>query len=866
MSRSFREQDPVLLVDGTSLVYRAFFAISNLTAPDGRPTNAVYGFTNMLLRLLEDSECDCIVVAFDRGKPRYRLEVYPDYKGHRPEMPSDLRPQFDLVREVLDGLGVPRIEIDGVEADDIIGTMARRLSQRGRRSIVVTGDKDLLQLVSEDVEVRLTRRGITEMETYDLKRVRSEYGVEPRDLVDVKALMGDSSDNVPGVPGVGEKTALKLVRNVGSLEEILKKPELAGGKAIPARLRENEDQARMSRVLVEVRSDIDMDLDVEGLRPPEIDKKALGAILSDLGFTRLLERFDIEVEGNHAESIPLDERCATDWVESGEVADLGGRLAIDWWYEDDGSLRVAFATDSDSGILFAGESEGVGIAASQLFDSPSLEIVGEELGELLARLRVDRPRAELFDVQLAAYLLDPARSSYPLDTLSRSYLESSLTSEGGDGDSGARLDVLFRLRDVLETELRALELWELFSEIERPLLPILVRMRLNGIGVDRDILAEQGEELRERIEEVERRIWERAGHEFNVNSPKQLGEVLFEEMGLPVIKKTKTGYSTDAEVLGQLSVDHPIADDMLEYRSLVKLRGYVSGLSSEIDPDTGRIHSTFHQAVTATGRLSSSDPNLQNIPIREETGRRLRRAFVAPRGHSLLAADYSQIELRVLAHFSEDETLMEAFRNDEDIHLRTASEVFDVPVEEVSSDLRNAAKAVNFGIIYGISAFGLSRNLKIDPERAEEYIDGYLKRLPGVRRYMENVVERAREDGYVRTLFGRIRYLPELHHRVYHRRAFAERMALNTPIQGTAADIIKKAMVALEDEVGSRGEKLLLQVHDELIWEVVDSEIDSFAARAKQTMEAAAKLEVPLKVDFKAGSNWYDMKKLEVED
>ncbi|MFO7942289.1 MAG: DNA polymerase I [Bacillota bacterium] len=865
MSCSSQESDPVLLVDGTSLVYRAFFAISNLTAPDGRPTNAVYGFTNMLLRLIEDSECDCIVVAFDRGEPSYRLEVYPDYKGHRPEMPADLRPQFDMVREVLDGLGIPRIEIDGVEADDIIGTMARRLSESGRRSVVVTGDKDLLQLVSDDIEVRLTRRGITEMENYDLQRVRSEYGVEPRELIDVKALMGDSSDNVPGVPGVGEKTALKLVKKIGSLEEVLERPEMAGGKAIPARLRENADRARMSRVLVEIHTDIETDLDVEGLRPPEIDREALGKVLSDLGFERLLERLDIEIEGDHAESVPLEERSATDWMESGEVDALQGRLAVDWWSDDDDALRIAFAADSDSGVLLSGESEDVADAAAELLDSPPLEMVGHELGEFLARVGVGRPRADLFDVELAAYLLDPARSSYPLDTLSRSYLESSLTSGEGEEGAGTRLDVLLGLRDVLETELRALEVWELFSEIERPLLPILARMRLNGITVDRDILAAQGEELRERIEEVEQKIWERAGHEFNVSSPKQLGEVLFEEMELPVIKKTKTGYSTDAEVLGQLSVDHPIADDVLEYRSLVKLRGYVSGLSSEIDPDTGRIHSTFHQAVTATGRLSSSDPNLQNIPIREETGRRLRRAFVAPEGQALLAADYSQIELRVLAHFSEDRTLIESFTNDEDIHRRTASEVFDVPMDEVTSDLRNAAKAVNFGIIYGISAFGLSRNLKIDPDRAQEYIDGYLERLPGVRRYMDDVVDRAREDGYVRTLFGRIRYLPEINHRVYHRRAFAERMALNTPIQGTAADIIKKAMVALEGDAGAHGEKLLLQVHDELIWEVPESRVDSLASRAKETMEAAADLAVPLKVDFKSGPNWYDLQRLEVE-
>ncbi len=857
--------EPVLLVDGTSLVYRAFFAISGLTAPDGRPTNAVYGFTNMILKLLEDTECRSIVVAFDRGAPKYRLDVYPDYKGHRPTMPEELRPQFDMVKDVLDGLGIPRIEVDGVEADDIIGTMARRLAERGDKVVLVTGDKDLLQLVDEDVEVRLTRRGITQMDVYDLQRVREEYGIDPRMLIDMKALMGDSSDNVPGVPGIGEKTALKLVKNVGPLEDVLADPGRAGGKVIPERLREHAEQARMSRVLVEIHTDLDLDLDLADLHSPEIDGDRLGPVLEDLGFNNLLQRLDVEAADSTAKAVDLETVDATRWISDVPREYRDGDVMVHWSISGDGSPRLALAADESGGVTLRGDAGELSAALEDLLGRPQVKVVGHGMGEMLHWARIRSPEAKLFDVELAAYLLDPSRSSYPLDSLVRGYLDASLPTGEDGGDAGHILWALGKLASALEAELESTDLLSpLFEEIEMPLLPILVRMRLNGIGVDPGILREQGEAIEERISELQAEIWRRAGREFNVSSSKQLGEVLFEEMGLPVIRKTKTGYSADAEVLGQLAVEHPIAADVLGYRSLVKLRGYVSGLLGAMDPETGRIHSTFHQSVTATGRLSSSDPNLQNIPIREETGRRLRRAFVATEGKILVAADYSQIELRILAHLCGDETLTEAFLTGEDIHRRTASEVFDVPMDEVTPDLRNAAKEVNFGIIYGMSAFGLSKSLKISPEEAGEYIDGYLERLPGVKDYMERVVAEARESGYVRTVFGRIRYLPELHHRVYHRRMFAERMALNTPIQGTAADIIKKAMVDLEEDAGVDGESLLLQVHDELIWEVPRDAADSLAARAKDTMEQAASLGVPLRVDVKMGENWYDMRPVEV--
>ena len=870
MSNASCDGGPVLLVDGTSLVYRAFFAISGLTAPDGRPTNAVYGFTNMLLRLLEDSECEAIVVAFDRGAPQYRLDIYPDYKGHRPEMPEELRPQFDMVREVLDGLGVPRIEIDGVEADDILGTLARQVSEAGRRAILVSGDKDLLQLISDRTEVHLTRRGITQMETYDLARIREEYGVEPPMLIDVKGLMGDSSDNIPGVPGIGEKTALKLVKNIGGLEAVLADPDRAGGKAVPKRLREHAEDARMSRILAEIHTDIPLDFDLESLAPPEMDESDLAKTLGQLGFTALLERLGVETSPETLPGVDLGAVEPSTWSEGlpGEFAE--GDVAVDWRPDGEGLAYLAVSADPESGVLLRPEPGAMRAALEQLFSGEGRRVVGCDLGELLAWAGVREPVADLLDLQLAAYLLDPSRSSYPLESLAATYLETALPpdSEPEEARIGARLAAVALLGPALEGELAAAGLKDpLFDEIETPLIPILARMRIDGIAVDPDTLREQGESIEERIEAVQGDIWEIVGREFNVSSSKQLGEVLFEEMGLPVIRKTKTGYSADAEVLGQLSVDYPVAGMVLEYRSLVKLRGYVSGLLGEIDPETGRIHTTFHQVVAATGRLSSSDPNLQNIPIREETGRRLRRAFVAPEDHVLLAADYSQIELRILAHLSEDETLTDAFNRGEDIHRRTASEVFGVPMDEVDGRLRNAAKEVNFGIIYGISGFGLARSLKIDPAEAQEYIDGYLERMPGVQRYMEDVVVEARERGYVRTMFGRIRYLPDLHHRVYHRRMFAERMALNTPIQGAAADIIKKAMVQLEGDRYApvvEGARLLLQVHDELIWEVPREGAEDLARRARRIMEAATDLLVPLQVDLKSGSNWYDMQPMEV--
>jgi len=866
-----RDRSTVLLVDGTSLVYRAFFAISNLTAPDGRPTNAVYGFINMILRLIEDAEGDRIIVAFDRGAPRYRLEVYPDYKGHRPEMPEDLRPQFDLVKQVLDGFGIPRVEVDGVEADDILGTLARRLEALRIPARLVTGDKDLLQLVTEYVEVALTRRGITEMDIYDLDRVREEYGVEPPMLVDVKALMGDTSDNIPGVPGIGEKTALKLVKNIGKVEEVLAEPERAGGKVIPERLREHVDAVRVSRTLAEIHTDIPLDLDVQDLDTPTPDADVLADTLSVLGFTQILKRLDLRGRGCDLEPIPVEQ------VEEGRGLPPGGvdpgdvHLSLDYGWDGENVSHIAIAQDATKGLLFEAESHDLRSLVRELVGRKDIKIAGHALGRILAWAHVDHPEASLFDAELAAYLLDPARSSYPLEDLAPRYLETSALSAQDHEDAprdrvGLRLLVLRQLPEKLWTEMKALGLDSpLFTDIEMPLVPILARMKIHGIIVDPDVLIQQDEALQERLNTLQSEIWELAGREFNVSSPKQLGQVLFDELELPVIKRTKTGYSTDADVLGQLVPKYPIAGLVLEYRSLAKLRGYVSGLLDHIDPETGRIHTTFHQVVTATGRLSSADPNLQNIPIREATGRKLRRAFMAPPGKVLVAADYSQIELRILAHFSCDETLVQAFAEKQDIHRRTASEVFGVAMADVTAEMRTAAKEVNFGIMYGMSGFGLSQSLQIPPDEAQRYIDEYLARMPGVKRYMDRTVEKAREQGYVSTLFGRIRYLPDLHHRVYHRRRLAERMALNTPIQGTAADIIKKAMVDLEVSSGEQDELLLLQVHDELIWEVPEDLAISLAARVRATMENTTALRVPMQVDVKVGPNWFDMRPLDVD-
>ncbi len=883
-----RSDDVVIMIDGTGLMYRAFYAIRGLTGPGGEPTNAAYGFTNMLLRLIDDYEPGYMAVAFDTGRPEYRLEKYPEYKGHRPDMPDDLRPQFDYAREVLLAMGIPSLEIEGVEADDVIGTVAARFASEGRDVLIVTGDRDFLQLVSPEVGVLLTRRGITSMDLYDRERIEEELELPPERLADLKGLMGDSSDNIPGVPGVGEKTGIRLLREFGTLEETLQNTDRVWGKKLPESLRENAQLARLSKELATIRRDIPVDISLQDCRMGDRDDQELAEALRRLGFNSIVKRLgldDLPRKVSEGEAIRAMEVLQED-APLPDIAD-GSDVVLDWVFSSEGehpsgplylslnlsSSGCAYTVDNTDG----GRESSVRGLLQRIAGIRGGRIVGHHFKPLLVWAGLEAAASPLFDIKIAAYLLEPARSSYPLQSLGYAYLGAPVPADEdvplGDGEdlaafTSARLEAMQQLTSALETELHVAGLAPLFADVEIPLIPILAAMQRRGIRVDEQILMRQGEELDARTGELQRKIWEAAGEEFNINSPKQLGVILFEKLGLDVIKRTKTGPSTDSEVLRQLAAEHELPRMVLQYRNLVKLKGtYVSGLLKQIDEGTGRIHTTFKQCVTATGRLSSADPNLQNIPIRDEEGRLLRRAFVAEPGWDLVAADYSQIELRILAHLAGDQKLIEAFSQGEDIHSRTAAEVFGVPPGEVTKEMRSAAKAVNFGIIYGISGYGLSRSLDIDPTESQKYIDDYLDRLPGVRDYFEGVISEARRDGYVRTLMGRIRHLGEINDRVWHRRRFAERAAMNTPIQGTAADIMKKAMIDVSAALEQADIRcnMLLQVHDELIWEVQRSQVRQLCALVRDVMERSTVLDVPLKVDLKTGSNWYDMRAVDVQ-
>lgn len=893
------------LVDGHSLLHRAYFALPALTNSEGQPTQAVYGFLTMLFRLLEDERPSHLAVALDRPGPTFRDAIYQDYKAHRPSMADDLRSQEPLLERSLELLRVPVLSMPGYEADDIIGTASRKAAGLGFDVLIVTGDRDAYQLVDDRVHVLMTKKGISEMERLDLAAVRERYGVEPPQLVDVKGLAGDTSDNIPGIPGIGEKTALGLIRQFGSLEEALARAGEAGGKRLPALLVAYADQARLSKRLARIDREAPIDPDWEDCRldlPPEEDVRPFFLAME---FKNLLRRYPMvrsRTAGGRADeaaapvgTAPTDGAAAAVPPPSGGAAETPAFQRA----EGDGDWRRALAglaTEHSAGTLAVAfeavpgaitptrperlaVAGGAGIVAGP---TPSWDTLGPLAGADVAKAghgvkRLGAAAAYAgqpwdgwaFDTELAAYLLDPGRGSYPLDDLCRRFLDADLAAAGKDDPAelkeralAAQAAAVARLVAPMEAELAAMDLLPLFRDLEMPLVPVLARLEAHGVCVDRHALAELGREFTARLQELEREIHELAGGPFNINSTQQLREVLFDRLGLQPLRKTKTGFSTDADTLEALGDQHPLPAKILEFRGLAKLQGtYVVGLAERIDPRTGRIHTTMAQTVAATGRLSSIDPNLQNIPVRDEVGRRLRRAFVAPPGHVLVAVDYSQIELRLLAHFSRDERLVEAFRSGADIHRQTAAEVMGVAPEDVTPAMRNAAKAVNFGIVYGISDFGLSRNLGVSQEEAHDFIRRYFERYPGVRRYLDDAVREARERGFVRTLFGRIRHLPEIQSRNYARRQYAERTAMNTPLQGTAADLIKIAMLRADRALRESGlaARMVLQVHDELIFEAPEGEARAVADLAVQAMSGAADLLVPLVAEAKSGRDWYAM-------
>lgn len=842
----------LMILDGNSIVNRAFYGVRMLNAPDGTPSNAVYGFTAILQRLLEEQKPEAVCVAFDLKAPTFRHLEYDAYKAQRKPMPEELAVQIPILKELLDAMGIRRYELEGYEADDILGTAAAVCQREGWDCAIVTGDKDSLQLISAGTTVCnvKTRMGQTETINYTPALFREEYGFEPERMVDLKALMGDSSDNIPGVPGVGEKTALDLIRRYGTIDNIYAGLDSLDIKAgVRKKLKEGEESARKSYWLATIARDIPIHFVPEENLWNRDYQPSLYPLMKRLGFSKFIEKWGLEPDSAPAGGAPAG-------MERIDAPDAGLlRRAIEK------AERVAVLPVEGLDSLEICDGERVYTAAwnslgeeynplLRLLFGPKTKKIGQNVKDLIGLLLKEGLPAEgfIFDTALAGYLLDATGSDYSPQRLSARWL-------GGE-QSGA--EALYHLCGVLDGKLKELKMDELYYSIELPLCRVLADMEQAGFFVDRKALYEFGESLNGDIARLQEAIWGHAGHEFNINSPKQLGEVLFDQLMLPSGKKTKTGWSTNADVLEKLRGKHPIIEQVLEFRMLAKLKStYADGLLKVISPD-GRIHTSFQMTVTATGRLSSTEPNLQNIPVRRALGAQIRKMFVAAPGMTLVDADYSQIELRLLAHISGDETMREAFLSGEDFHSVTASKVFNVPLSEVTPTLRSRAKAVNFGIVYGISAFSLAQDIGVWPSEAKTYMDAYMEKYHGVRDYMKNIVAQAREDGYVSTLFGRRRELPELKSSNFNMRSFGERVALNMPIQGTAADIIKLAMVNVQKRLSAEGMKsrLILQVHDELIVECPEGEADKAAEILRQEMENAVSLAVPLTVDVHAGHSW----------
>lgn len=871
------KQKRFLVLDGSSLIFRAFYALPGLSDSYGQPTGAIFGFSNMLTKLMAEQQPDLMVLAFDKSRHTFRTERYADYKGTRDKTPEELLSQFPLLREFAANMGIPFLEKDNYEADDIIGTLATQAAAKGYDVRVITGDRDALQLVRPNLRVLLTKKGISEIKDYDTAAFEEEYGFEPLKLIDLKGLMGDTSDNIPGVPGVGPKTASKLLLAYGSVENVLAHVGEVSGKKLKENLQTYADQARLSKELATIELHVpDLAFAEEDYRiQPDMEKMQAFCDDHELravwrNFERLYGPAELALDLDGGENGAAAQDLSYDlWDEAAvKTAAKASYLAVSGIF----SGLVPFASLEGLAVVAGPDAEKAGFVARDSAAFPALLhlLESDQQAVVFGLKRYDqaglRGQKAFFDVELAAYLLEPERSKYALSELSQKYLQEAAPESFNDEKVQAvwEAKAISRLYPLLGAKLEEEKLTHLMDTIELPLVEVLAAMEQNGVYVNRAHLAEKTEEVAGRLQKIEAAIYEMAGHDFNLNSPKQLGVVLFEELGLPVRKKTKTGYSTNAEVLESLRLEHPIIEQILAYRLWSKLKStYLDGIAGLIRTDTGRIHTSFNQTVTATGRLSSSDPNLQNIPVRTEEGRMIRAIFEPGEGYDyLLSADYSQIELRLLAHMSGDENFIDAFKRGQDIHARTAAEVFGIPLDEVTPELRRHAKAVNFGIVYGISDFGLARNLHISRKEAGDYISRYFTRYPGVRAFMDKVVAEAHETGYVTTMFGRRRELPAIKSRNFNQRMLAERMAMNTPIQGTAADVIKLAMIAAYRKLREAGVKsrILLQVHDELVLEVKESEIETVQAILHEAMEHVVSLSVPLSIDVHWGRNWAEAK------
>jgi DNA polymerase I len=872
--------DRLLLLDGHSLAYRAFFALpTTLVTSTGQVTNAVYGFTSMLIKLLTEQKTDRIGVAFDVGAPTVRLAEYSEYKAGRAETPAEFSSQLGLLREVLAALRVPVFEVREHEADDVLATLARRASEQGLETMIVTADRDFLQLVRPGVGVLFNRKGISDMTLYDTDAVVARFGLPPEKLRDFVALKGDPSDNLPSVPGVGDKTASALVARFGSVEglyEHLDEVPQKLRKVVPA-LTEAREQVLRNKRLATLQDELPLEVDPAEIRMGRWDQEEIRKLFLSLEFRSLLERLaDVRREPVPAAASEFVARVGvgTDLDRIAKAAREGARVAV---ASAPGSPGVALAISDDEAVWL--DDAG---AAAELLADPAVPKVAHDAKEIaVARLRAGGSFAGLsFDTKIAAYLLDPAPGRYELDELSVRYLDRELPSAKPPGEGGQlSLDVeesggaeaasahaaaLLPLADRLAGELERLGMSDLYRDVELPLVDVLAGMEEVGVAIDVSLLTAMANTLSTQIDALETSIHNHAGGPININSPPQLREVLYDRLGLTTTRRTKTGMSTDAQALENLRGMHPIVDDILKYRELSKLKStYLDALPKLVDPGTGRLHARFHQTGAATGRLSTSDPNLQNIPVRTPLGREIRRAFIAGfENHTLLVADYSQIELRVLAHITGDPGLREAFARDDDIHAATAAKVYGFPVGEVPRDVRDRAKAINFGLAYGMNAYGLAQRLGITPDEAQEFIDAYFTSFPKVKEFMASVVRDAYRDGYTMTLLGRRRYIEELTQRNQRIRQMGERQALNAPIQGTAADMIKLAMIKVDAGLrdAGLGARMVLTVHDELLFEVPSAELDATREAVRSLMEQAYPMDVPLKVDVATGANWAEAK------
>lgn len=891
--------EKLMLVDGNSILNRAFYGLKGrqlLATSDGLYTNAVYGFINILNKYLEEENPQYLCVAFDLKEPTFRHKEFDGYKANRKGMPEELAVQVPVTKEVLDAMNVKTIEYSGYEADDIIGTLSLCAEEKGMEVIILTGDRDSLQLAGETTRIKIpvTRSGKTETEEYDYNKVVERYGVTPEQYIDVKGLMGDQSDNIPGVPGIGEKTALRLIRKFKSIENIYENLCEIDKKGVKEKLEANKDIAFLSKKIARIERHMPYMCDIEDLKRRQFNKDKLYQLFKRLEFKTLIEKFNLR--GNTCtKTTSCDILCIRKPEELESIKKLIlSKKEVSLFHLLDkinnkdvnpAGLVLSCAAGETFYIVLKDRSieEAFLKSFKDIFENESIKKYGHDMKNFIVYLKTKgiRLKGLGFDTMIAAYIINPSRDNYTVSQLSEEYLKKSIQSleeMSGKGKSrvyyadlplerissaaGAYSEAIFELRTGMDKIITRNSQRELYYDIELPLVEILADMEYHGFKVDADGLKSFSAELEGRINSLTAEIYETAGEEFNINSPKQLGNILFKKLNLPVIKKTKTGYSTDAEVLEQLEPQHEIISKILEYRQLVKLKStYVEGLLSLINPYTGRVHSSFNQTITATGRISSTEPNLQNIPIKLEMGRKIRKVFVPENENFiLLDADYSQIELRVLAHITGDQNLISAFKNNEDIHTITASRLFGLPKEDVTPLMRYRAKTVNFSIIYGIGEFSLSKDLGVTRKEASRYIKEYLDNYPGVRGYMQRIVEQAREKGFVVTLFNRRRYLPEIRSKNFNIRSFGERIAMNTPIQGSAADIIKIAMVKVYKKLLSEKLKsrLILQVHDELIIETSIDEKERVSQILKESMEKAVELIVPLVVEVKTGRNWYE--------